>query len=153
MSNYKGHLGGGLVSFALLITAFSLFHIRIPVPHLFLLGICLFGSLFPDIDTKSKIQIHGSRVVFLVFGALILLKKWYLASILGFLLCIPLIVHHRTLTHKTWFIVLVPSICYMLALLYRPLWAISVVWYGIFFVAGAFSHLVLDYGFKKALKR
>ncbi len=152
MSNYKGHLVGGAVTFVGSYFALTLLQVQVPINPLQLLLFCLFGSLFPDIDTKSKVQILSYRMAFIAFITLALLQKWSAVILMSFLLLIPLVVHHRTLSHKKWFIVAIPTALYTAALIYQPQYAVSILWNGVFFVAGAFSHLVLDYGFRVAFK-
>lgn len=58
MPNYKKHLVGGSIVYAALIYTTSELNL-IPTDiniQLQTLAACLIGSLFPDIDTKSKIQ-------------------------------------------------------------------------------------------------
>jgi len=153
MSNYKGHLTGGVATFASTYFALTMLQVSIPVNPLQLLLFCLFGSLFPDIDTKSKIQILSYRVAFVSFAVLAWFQRWSAVVLLSFLLLIPLVVHHRTLTHKKWFIVAIPTSLYIAAIIYQPQYALLVLWNGLFFIAGAFSHLILDYGLRIALKR
>ena len=153
MSGYRGHLVGGAITFVGSYLALSLLKVSIPINPLQLFCFTLFGSLFPDIDTKSKVQIFSYRIAFIAFCVLLYLQYWNAVALAGFVLLIPLVVHHRTLTHKKWFIVAVPTVLYAVVTIYQPRYAIAVLWNGIFFVLGAFSHLVLDYGFKRGLRR
>ena len=153
MSGYRGHLVGGAVTFVGTYLLVSILKMHIPINPLQLLLFTLFGSLFPDIDTKSKVQIMSYRLAFVIGGISLYLQYWSAVAIMGVLLLIPLIVHHRTLTHKKWFIMAIPIALYTFSIFYYPRYAIMVEWNGFFFVMGAFSHLVLDYGFKRALRR
>lgn len=95
------------------------------------------GGLFPDVDTKSKIQ----RPFYWLLVSLIGYIAWkgYLTYALGVALAgyLPLLVHHRSLFHNfllyvpllvlPWFI---PGTYFLLAI--------------ISFCAGVFSHLLLD---------
>ena len=152
MSNYKGHLVGGAAVFGGAYLVLHMAAITVPINPLQPLLFCLFGSLFPDIDTKSKVQILSYRIAFVAFIVLAFLKHWSAVIMLSFFLLIPLVVHHRTLTHKKWFLIALPTALYAVATVYYPQYAIAVMWNGLFFVIGAFSHLILDYGFQRAFK-
>src|SRR3989304_1078376 len=98
MPRYKSHLVGGVAAFG--IVAWTFGHYRASMLTLAeLLGCALLGSLFPDIDTKSK----GQKIFYCMM--LILLLYFFIqgrriplamAAIVG---TMPLIVRHRGVFH------------------------------------------------------
>ena len=60
MPNYKGHIVGGTVTYLVVLQVIK--HAQ-PNIHVVLQGLvfCLLGSLFPDIDVKSK----GQKIFYL----------------------------------------------------------------------------------------
>jgi hypothetical protein len=73
MPGYKGHLTGGLLAGGLAIGAAVILGRLAYAPlHLAgLMGFCLLGALFPDVDTDSKGQNLFYTVLILVEGVLI----------------------------------------------------------------------------------
>ena len=55
MPNYKGHIAGGVITYLVVLYCIKYTN---PSVHTVLQGLvfCLFGSLFPDVDVKSKGQ-------------------------------------------------------------------------------------------------
>lgn len=114
-----------------------------------LVGFCLLGALFPDVDTDSK----GQNLFYAVFAAvdlgLIAQKHYMWAAWLGFFAMLPAIGSHRGWTHTWWAMLLVPL----------PILGVPAVTLGMEFVegfipyyaafaTGYFSHLLLDGEFK-----
>ena len=156
MPGYRGHLVGGVVAFGVAHAA-----IKMVSPQMVStfqdaaigFSICLLGSLFPDIDIKSV----GQRIFYIVALVLaVFAVVTHQSSLLG-VLCVlsifPLVVSHRGVIHRLWFIILVPLIV-PLALSYgnAKLLAPAFVLY-VYFVSGAFSHLLLDYGVRRLFRR
>lgn len=109
-----------------------------------LLMYTLIGALFPDIDTKSKIQ----RVMYIIFFFLLLLlaytQQYFAATITGILSCVPLMVHHRALFHSMLFLSLLGVCAIVFVHLQCPAYTVSMSYNTIFFLAGVFSHLYAD---------
>ncbi len=106
----------------------------------------LLGSLFPDIDTKSKGQ---KLFAYGVCGATLL--AWYYGNLylLGYLLVgllVPLLCNHRGMFHKLWFIVLVVGGAAWWLISAYPSSTERITMDAAFFFLGAFSHLLLDVG-------
>jgi membrane-bound metal-dependent hydrolase YbcI (DUF457 family) len=113
----------------------------------------LAGSLFPDVDTKSMGQLIFYRVGGAAAACGALLGKWIFCSVLLLLMAFPLTLRHRGLTHDPRFIILLflflPSAFTLLPYIPKaPAWALSG-----YFAAGAFSHLLLDLGIKRVIKK
>ena len=142
MPGYKSHLAAGAVTFVAL---FSTISIPISFETGFELLCCtLFGALFPDIDIQSK----GQKIFYLmmmgVLGMLLLSQRWVIAAFLGFVLCLPLIVSHRSLFHRWWFILSLPVVLFFVLVSVYPFLKNLLVWDMIFFLSGIISHLILD---------
>lgn len=154
MPNYKTHLTGGLVSFcllSLLISSVKFLNFT-KIELLQFLISCLIGSLFPDIDTKSKIQkLFYTFLLFLLLIALIY-KNITLFIALSFIGTLPLIVHHRGIFHNPIFIIAISGFSIIICNLYTPEFYKSLTINLLFFVIGAFSHIILDVGIKKFFK-
>ena len=158
MPKYKTHLVGGLITFILVIFALQFFIskqiIGISTPNALLyLFFCLLGSLFPDIDTKSRIQKFLYYPLFLVIIVAILLKNWLLLSVLTIIALIPILSNHRQLTHRIWFVVLIPLSIALLILNLNKQFTTLIMNCYFFFVGGAISHLLFDFGPKNLFQR
>lgn len=144
--NFKGHLLGGIVSYALILFLLKLAHFPLDKAlNLQWFLFCLLGALFPDIDTKSKIQLWIYRLFFVFY--LILLVNNPSPQILifvGILAIIPLIVHHRGLFHKPLFLIGMPLAIVALIYSLKPPLAPQALLNAIFFIVGTLSHLMLD---------
>jgi len=154
MPNYKTHLVGGFFAFAFLYKlSAKLLSKRFYSPEemAFSLLLCLLGSLFPDIDTKS----YGQRMFYfllltMIFGS-ILLNQWRLLIVLSSFAMFPFFVGHRGITHRLWFSAITPLPIFITIFdKTSKLSTISKTGY-FYFLAGVISHLVLDYS--KPLKR
>jgi surface polysaccharide O-acyltransferase-like enzyme len=112
----------------------------------------LFGGLFPDIDTKSKGQMLFYKLVCLVILFCIIYKAYYVGVMLSFFSFWPLLVKHRGLFHRLWFLLaLTGAGCYAL-LQVLPLYRTDIIACTSFFAVGFISHLYLDMGLKGLLK-
>src|SRR3990167_2648155 len=146
MPAYDKHLISGFATFL-----FLAFIISTPTTtqanYISWLFFCLFGSLFPDIDTKSHIQrwFYTLTVLGLICAYMAKFEFSYLLT----LLFVPLIVKHRGLFHNPKFLLILSfGLAFLFQLNglqnYHNYWILA-----LFFLAGAYSHLILDLGFKK----
>jgi hypothetical protein len=153
MPNYKGHLVGGLATYTVLL--FLLCRSTNPtlISAMQWLVICLLGSLFPDVDTKSKIQkIFYTSFVLLLF-CLISWNKLKLALFLSLISLSPLVVNHRGIFHKAWFIIAITVAFVFFSVEIKLFHSCSEITIpALFFTAGALSHIVLDMGIKQLFK-
>lgn len=144
MPNYKGHLVGGVFSFGLLIAIVG--YQRPTVQLATWLACTLLGSLFPDIDTTSKIQKISYTMILCVQLFLLYHHNMGAFTLISLMAMVPVIANHRGLFHKLWFIsalciVIASGIAWSLpALLSDTLWAL------LFFFGGVLSHVILDFG-------
>ncbi len=153
MPGYKGHLVGGALAFGVLF-----FLARLVVQPTWLttaewLGFALLGSLFPDIDIKSKGQKIFYWFVMVLFIVLIAQRRFQLLSYVSILAVIPMLARHRGLFHRLWFIIGMPTVAAALIVNCSPKYATPVFFDTLFFIGGAISHLWLDLGFSQMVKR
>ena len=147
MPSYKGHLIGGFFVFLAVLWVVCLY-VKPSLFTCFEWGICcLLGSLFPDIDIKSKGQKIFYRVLCLALIVLIIQKKLKIALFLCLISFIPLLVRHRGLCHNILFILGVPLAFFLGIRSFAPALAGILVGDLLFFTLGAISHLWLDKGF------
>ena len=107
---------------------------------------CFFAFLvhfFPILIQKAK---------FKNISITILLKNWIFLSILSILAFVPILANHRQLTHRAWFIVFVPLLPIILTSNLNKAHSKELFIAYLFFVAGALSHLILDFGFFRVFK-
>ncbi len=153
MPNYKKHLIGGLGAYAALLIIFQ----RIIQPvSLFSAGewlVCsLAGSLFPDIDIKSRGQKYFYRVILLVMIFLIIQRQFSLLATSSVMAVTPMLVRHRGIFHRLWFVILLPLTIWYIVSLSVPTISTILLFDILFFIAGAISHLWLDFGFWRMLR-
>ena len=144
MPGYKTHVVGGVVTFAVIVYVVQGYVTLTPSLMIQWLGASVLGSLFPDVDIKSKGQGIFYKGMLLCLILLLFKKKFYPFVILTFLGLVPVLVRHRGLFHRPWFVVVVP-----LALAFIVGQSFSdangmLLQTSCFFAAGALSHLFLD---------
>ena len=153
MTGYKGHLAAGTIAFGL---TFGLLRsvcpgivIQVPIA----LVLCLLGSLFPDIDTKSQVQLLLYRILFVCALLLFVLRYFWLGALLGIILTLPLVVHHRGIFHNlTWLILGSFGCAFLLSSMFASL-KVRIFTNTVFFVAGVVSHLLMDVGLRRIFDR
>lgn len=153
MPGYKEHLSGGNIAFAITLLVVVPYYSAATLAtaaewYLFALA----GSLFPDIDIKSKGQKYFYWLIFLALVLLTLTKKYLALSVISILATLPLLCKHRGLFHRTWFNIGAPLLAWYVVSLNYPLFAKGLFLDSLFFIVGALSHLYLDMGFKKMLR-
>ena len=151
MPDYRGHLAGGLffgimgVVGAVLLgwMAFD------PLTAAGLIGFCLLGALFPDVDTNSKGQNLYYAVFVVIDLALIIRGLYAWAAWFGLFSMLPAVGSHRGWTHTWWAMLLVPVPILVIPLFMEAEGGVApfVPFYAAF-VTGYFSHLILDGKFK-----
>lgn len=152
MPGYKGHIVGGTILYALIL--YPLFYLMHPSWYLitewFLFLIA--GSLFPDVDTKSKGQYLFYYAVAALLIFLFVHQCYELTAVCGILALVPLLVPHRGLFHETWFVILLPVAIAGIVIYCAPKYVTSIMVDTLFFIIGALSHLCLDRGIKRVFK-
>lgn len=155
MPGYKGHVLGGITTYALLQVTVQK-HLSSSLPPLQTLLItllaCILGSLFPDIDTKSVGQKIFYTILAVPIIASIILKSWFILSLLSLLSLLPVLVRHRGIIHSVWFVSIPPFLAPLILHMMRSPFS-KIAWNAyLYFVTGALSHLLLDTGLKKILR-
>jgi len=151
MPGYKGHLVGGAVAFSI-----TYLVARAWCPSLVAagqwLGCALAGSLFPDIDVKSKGQNYFYWVVLFALIIITIQKRFELLAMVSVLSVIPMLVRHRGIFHKLWFVIALPMGLWLGTSVYFPAVTQQLFFQTLFFVVGAISHLWLDLGFRRMMR-
>ncbi len=151
MPNYKGHLAGGIFAYLLSLYMIISYKSITLATGLEWLLFCLLGSLFPDVDTKSKGQKIFYWVVLLLAAVLLFSERLQGLLLLGALGIFPLLVRHRGIFHQLWFIILIPIAIAWLACGCWPNCSTIIAFDALFFIIGALSHLWLDLGLLRLL--
>lgn len=144
MPGYKVHIVGGMVTFAALSFALQPYLQLTPTIAFQCLGATILGALFPDVDIKSKGQGIFYKGMLICLVLLLWKKQAYLFVMMSFLALVPVLVRHRGLFHRMWFVVVMPLTIAFLAGQSFPAHAGVLLQTTCFFSAGAVSHLVLD---------
>lgn len=110
MPNYKSHMVGGFVAFMLALNIIVVQKISL-FQAVEWLCFTLLGSLFPDIDIKSKGQKIFYKGLLVLFLLLALKKCVYALILLSFISLLPLVVRHRGVCHELWFVIASPLLC------------------------------------------
>ncbi len=152
MPNYKKHLIGGVGAYAALLIILQ----QIQPVSLFSAGewlVCsLAGSLFPDIDIKSRGQKYFYRVIFCVMIFLIIQRHFSLLDTCSVMAVTPMLVRHRGIFHRLWFVILFPLTVWYIVSLSVPTISKLLLFDMLFFIVGAVSHLWLDFGFFRMMR-
>lgn len=148
MPNYKTHLVGGAASFGLLLYCMKSYNPSF-LTALEWFFFALMGSLFPDIDTKSKGQKLFYRVLIVILIILLMQNRFRTIAMISIASFIPLLVNHRGIFHSAWFIIMLGCFCVVFATIFLPSYVSIIMIDTLFFVGGAFSHLILDRGIKR----
>lgn len=153
MPGYKGHVCGGIASYGVLVGALALFFsldaFAVYQVEWFLCAVA--GSLFPDIDTKSKGQRIFYFLAVITLGVLLARAFYKTAFCFGFLTCMPLVSAHRGIFHRLPFLLCLVLILAYGAWMVYPQQGLRIYFAASFFFAGIISHLLLDFGLKRVL--
>jgi len=144
MPNYRGHVIGGCIAYAALAALLSSYCISWRIAAEWFLC-CFAGSLFPDIDTKSRGQKYFYWIILLIFAILIAHKRHDLLAIVSICAVVPLLVKHRGIFHHFWFVIAVPLLIWCGVSKLWPKLSSQLFLDTIFFIVGALSHLWLDF--------
>lgn len=152
MPSYKGHLAGGI--FVYLIALYFIISAQAAnfTTGLEWLLFTLAGSLFPDVDIKSKGQKLFYWVMLLLMIVLLINDQKQALIIVAILGVIPLLVRHRGIFHRLWFVILVPLLIAWILCNYMPYCSNTIMYDCLFFIIGAISHLWLDLGFARMIR-
>jgi hypothetical protein len=143
MPGYRGHLLGGAVTYLGLLQMISPKELSIPV---IMSGFvfCMIGSLFPDIDIKSKGQKLFYSIALLVLCLFLYYERTDLFIGLSLLAVVPLLVKHRGLFHQVWFLIFISITTGLLIGSFHANFSVWAMKNALFFLAGTLSHIFLD---------
>lgn len=156
MPGYKTHVGFAVCIYALWLIVVSLlcgsFSLSVVKGIEWFLCIII-GSLFPDVDIKSKGQVIFYEIM---VGILVLL--WWRQELIAFtwltfVALIPVLVHHRGLFHNILFLMCMPLLAALFFGHYYPSYATLLCVDAGFFSLGAVSHCILDRFVSKVKKK
>jgi hypothetical protein len=152
MPGYQTHLAGGAITFAaVLVCVVPYFQPSVLTAGEWFL-FALAGSLFPDIDIKSKGQKYFYWMILVLLLMLTYTRRFIPLATISIASTIPLISKHRGLFHKAWFVIAAPmGVWYVLSMQFPPIQQ-ALLLDVTFFIAGALSHLWLDMGLKKMIR-
>ncbi len=144
MPGYRGHILGGVGAFVCVYFLLSYWYHPSAVTALQWLGITLLGSLFPDVDVKSKGQGIFYKMMLVCLLILLWRRQIQLFVMASFVALLPVLARHRGLFHRAWFLIAIPFGVAVAAGASFPAYKESFIVAASFFVAGALSHILLD---------
>lgn len=151
MPGYRAHLVGGAAVYGFAVYALQSLH-PTPLTMIEWLGLSLLGSLFPDIDIKSKGQKLFYSFLLAIFFILLITNRSKAIIALSFVGLVPILVNHRGLFHKTWFIMIFPLAVALVCGTYTHVSCRALLLDALFFTLGALSHLWLDLGVRRMFR-
>ena len=152
MPNYKGHLVGGAVIYALLFFCICAAQKPSSMMALEWFIATLAGALFPDIDIKSKGQKYFYYVVFVLFAALAARQRFEWVTCFSFIFLTPMLVKHRGIFHHPLFVIIMPLLLWLFLSTLVPKISHRLLVDTGFFIAGALSHIWLDVGTRQMMR-
>lgn len=152
MPGYKGHLAGGVVIYFIAFYVMTFYIAPTFLTGLEWLLFTLAGALFPDVDVKSRGQNYFYWIVLCLLILLITLHRWKIVALTSILATIPLLVRHRGIFHRAWFVVMIPLTAAGVLSSYVPQHSMRMWIDALFFTVGALSHLWLDLGLRKMFR-
>ena len=145
MAHGTDHIVGGVA-----VGLFSAYLLRSYIPSLSIFSLCLLcavaGSLFPDIDIKSKGQKFFYGIMAPAYIFLFARGQLVLCFVVGLCALLPVMSSHRGLFHRWWFILAFASLWGIAVARMFPHYADQAALGTIFFMLGSLSHLWLDFG-------
>lgn len=148
MASYRGHMRGGFVVFAFMLFFAIPYYYPSVLTMLEWFLFTIAGSLFPDVDIKSKGQKYFYQIMLVLFIVLAFNHHYRQLAIMSVLSLLPLLVKHRGIFHQLWFIIALPLTVWYCTSLQFPQLSEAFLINAVFFTAGAISHLWLDRGIR-----
>lgn len=143
MPGFRGHIIGGTVTYLILLQCIKSLKPEISVivsGFLF----CIIGSLFPDIDIKSKGQKLFYTIALFVLFCFLYYERTDLFIGLSLLATVPLLVKHRGLFHQLWFLIFISITTGLVIGSFHAQYSAWAMKNALFFLSGAISHIFLD---------
>jgi hypothetical protein len=152
MPQYKIHIQAGIITWALLLFGMSWGHRLVTFARAAeLLLFTILGSLVPDIDTRSKGRAVFFRLYLISAILLIIFRWWNILASMSAVVLLAWLAPHRALFHNIWFICCMVMSAVLFARTISSTCAMIVLIDGLFFIAGALSHILLDVGLRRLL--
>jgi len=151
MPGYKTHLVGGLAVYGVTLYLLRSYCGSALVAAEWLL-FCLAGSLFPDVDTKSKGRTFFYHILLGILIVFAVQRKFLAMGAVAIFALVPLITRHRGLFHQIWFVIGLPVIVAFIIGFYATGHTRIIMFNTLFFIVGAISHLFLDFGIIRSFK-
>lgn len=160
MPGYRGHLAFGALFFCISLLFFPVSFVpvlsgSVKLPFLLQLAAlcaCLLGSLFPDVDTKSKGRSAWWKLIFSALLVAIFAFQWFAAAVVVGIGIFPVVMPHRGIFHAWWFLAgLSIAMGYGLFLLF-PRYLSVIIYLAGYFFYGCLSHILCD-RFVSSLKK
>lgn len=148
MPRYQTHLWCNTLVYMMVVTFLAHYNLRLPATYIELLLCSSLGTLFPDIDIKSKGQQISYVILVILLMCLLCGKRCMIAALVGVIALLPLLVTHRSVFHRLWFITGLTAVVMFILLSLMPLYHERILVNGIFFLMGALTHLMLDGGWR-----
>ena len=146
MPSSRVHVLAGAALFVVLYSIILRVTINDPlswVSHVFLFGLTLTGSIFPDIDIKSNMQNTFYKCMLFVLPVALYANQRMFFALLA--MCVALkILKHRGITHNPFFLIAAPAAACAICVYRAPAYSTLFVASCICFAAGALSHVILD---------
>lgn len=146
MPNYRAHLciGAAVATTALIIYTALIAPFQHPAEYFLYVGLTLLGSLFPDIDTYSRIQRICMTVTLLSLSVAVIYEKLYQAFFCLVFLLFMITIPHRSITHQPRFFIGLPiALSFYFSLCYPEI-RTSIITGTFFFIIGSLSHVIAD---------
>lgn len=151
MPGYRKHLLFGTVVFVALASILYSSHCSLEIMSEWF--VCtMAGALFPDVDIKSKGQKYFYRLLFVSIGILFLMSHYSVVVMLVLFSMFPLLVRHRGIFHDPLFIGFCVLVVWYIVSIYYPLMTRPLGYNLLFFLMGAYSHIILDGGWRIFLR-
>ncbi|KKQ33128.1 MAG: hypothetical protein US49_C0002G0023 [candidate division TM6 bacterium GW2011_GWF2_37_49] len=155
MPGYKTHLTIGVLSFVSISYAVTMIYPQILNFTTLFVGLfsCMLGSIFPDIDTVSKMQriFYFLAAIFVMLS--FLLNNFTIFAIFAALSLIIFVLKHRTITHNLIFILILAASLPIYTYFYHAPFLRESLIAAALFAVGSFSHIFIDYFVSKILKQ
>lgn len=149
MSQFKGHMLGGVCAYVIAYSILSLLANGWLIPSFTGFVASFAGALFPDIDIYSKGQRLFFKILFGLLFVCIFLKTLIALIALLALGCCAFLVPHRSLFHDLFFLLLLTIAGMLFFIFVMPSACKTILTIAWYFIFGFVSHLILDKGVKK----
>ncbi|MBP6869580.1 metal-dependent hydrolase [Candidatus Babeliales bacterium] len=143
MPGFRGHLIGGTLTYLAILQCIKSMQPSLPVIASGFV-FCIVGSLFPDIDIKSKGQKLFYSLGLIILCCFLYYERTDLFIGLSLLATVPLLVKHRGIFHELWFLIFISISTGLVIGSFHAQYSAWAMKNALFFLAGAISHIVLD---------